>query len=157
MKIKIILLVPTREEEEFYAVAHGTIKEKTAVLLFGEIFFRTLSKIHEDSDWQRKKGYYMVCCVKLKNTKNPRVNPWIFLLQRSLGFNPGTISAPSERPVLSRPAGTRFEPRSGDLHKLPFERFLFPIPEKEQLIPTGLNQIFAFRLGTGDPYGAQKL
>ena len=87
----------------------------------------------------------------------PGTNAQIFINQRYLGFNQGTISAPSERPVLSRPAGTRFEPRSGDLHKMPFEQFLFPIPEIEQVIPTGLNYILAFRLRTGDPYGARNL
>jgi hypothetical protein len=53
--------------------------------------------------------------------------------------------------------GTGFEPQGGDLHKLPIKRILFPIPEIEEVIPMGLNQILAFRLRTDDPYGARKL
>ena len=39
-----------------------------------------------------------------------------FLCSRGgLGFNPGPITAPAERPVLSRQAVTGFEPQRGDL------------------------------------------
>ena len=67
------------------------------------------------------------------------------------------ILAPEERPVLSRKARTGFEPRSGDLYKLPFKRFSFSIPEIEEVIPTGLFYILAFWLRTDDPYGARRM
>jgi hypothetical protein len=62
-----------------------------------------------------------------------------------------------QSPVLSRQAERGFEPQRGVLHKLPFKRFLFPIPEIEEVIPMRLNQILAFRLRTDDPYGARNL
>ncbi len=47
--------------------------------------------------------------------KSNGFNLGFFGSKRGLGFNPGPITAPSERPVLRRQVGTEFEPHRGDL------------------------------------------
>ena len=47
--------------------------------------------------------------------KSKGFNLGFFGSKRGLGFNPGPITAPSERPVLRRQAVAGFEPHRGDL------------------------------------------